>query len=158
MSTTCLCRKNGKNHHSVEELKRGTVHKFGEDCWNLSLMGHRDGTHQSRHPEAAVLPSVAFPRRVPLHVVRQQPLPKRPMHGVDADPDVIAIDPGVHMSCRSGWARLGEQFRPRVRAQLRTFLIWEKVRKTPSPGTSAVLSQSAGERATEHELCPGRKS
>ena len=84
-------------------------------------MGHRDRTHQSRHPEAAVLPSVAFPRRVPLHVVRQQPLPEWPMHGVDADPDVVAINPVIHMSSRRGWARLGEQFRPRVRAHRRTF-------------------------------------
>ena len=60
-------------------------------------MGHRDRTHQSHQPEAAMLPSVAFPRRVPLHVVRQQPLPKRPINIVDADPDVVAINPVIHM-------------------------------------------------------------
>ena len=33
-------------------------------------------------------------------MVRQQLPPVWPLHGVDADPDVVAIDPGVHMSCR----------------------------------------------------------
>ena len=36
------------------------------------------------------------------------------------------------MSAQRGWARLGEQFRPRVRAQLRTFeKIGEKCEKKP---------------------------
>ena len=25
-------------HHSVEELKRGTIHCVGKDCWKLSCM------------------------------------------------------------------------------------------------------------------------
>ena len=49
-----------------------------------------------------VLPSVPFPRRVPLPVAWQQLPPVRPLHGVDADPDVVATDPGIHVSCRSG--------------------------------------------------------
>ena len=37
----------------------------------------------------------------------------------------------AHTSSPRGWARLGEQFRPRVRTQLRTFFRRGQVRKTP---------------------------
>ena len=56
------------------------------------------------------------------------------MHRVNADPDVVAIDPGVRMSCRGGWARLGSSSDPECEPKLRTFsILWKKAKKN-SPG------------------------
>ena len=47
-----------------------------------------------------------------------------------AFPELHPLDGILQLSSPRGWARLGEQFRPRVRSQLRTFFIfWGKVRK-----------------------------
>ena len=56
-----------------------------------------------------------------------------PMLIQDHDP---LLETNTGLRRRGGWARLGEQFRPRVRTRLRTFLGVGKVRKTPSPGAS----------------------
>ena len=71
------------------------------------------------------------------------------MHGVDADPDVVAINPVIHMSSRRGWARLGEQFRPRVRAHLRTFFPPGKSAKKP---LETLLQQLLKEALRDQDL------
>ena len=92
-----------------------------------------------------------LPWRAPLLMPSVQVLPKSTPRSVQTHPR-MAI--GVHhrsaliisllMSAQRGWARLGEQFRPRVRAQLRTFFnSGEKVRKTPSPECSRELEEDA---------------
>ena len=101
----------------------------------------------------------ARPGRAPLLMPSIQVLPESAPRSVQTHP---RMDIGVHhrralisshlMSAQRGWARLGEQFRPRVRAQLRTFLTRRKVRKTPSPACSRELEEDAEEPWT------GRKS
>ena len=61
----------------------------------------------------------------------------------------------VLISSPRGWARLGEQFRPRVRAQLRTFFRTGKSAKNPVKSSSATSCKRLDEEA---EPCPGRKS
>ena len=48
-----------------------------------------------------------------------------------AIPELHPLDGNLQLSSRRGWARLGEQFRPRVRAQLRNFFILGKSAKNP---------------------------
>ena len=54
------------------------------------------------------------------------------------------LDGDLQLSSRRGWARLGEQFRPRVRSQLRTFFIFGEKCEKPLPGSSARSSTPAG--------------
>ena len=51
------------------------------------------------------------------------------------------------MSCRRGWARLGEQFRPQVRTQLSLFLIWVKTEKKNLQQAHPELQKHELERA-----------
>ena len=80
----------------------------------------------------------------------------------------------VHMSCRRGWARLGEQFRPRVRAQLRTFFkLGKSAKKTllqahlhnhehqlgmKKMQMSSVLGENQEDRAHHHQELECRRS
>ena len=48
-----------------------------------------------------------------------------------AIPELHPLDGDLQLSSRRGWARLGEQCRPRVRSHLRTFFILGKSAKNP---------------------------
>ena len=50
----------------------------------------------------------------------------------------------VLISSPRGWARLGEQFRPRVRAQLRTFFRTGKSAKNPCKILICIVTQTTG--------------
>ena len=56
------------------------------------------------------------------------PLRRRPELDRDSEQDLHLLLP---LSSRRGWARPGEQFRPRVRAQVRTFFVLGKSAKKP---------------------------
>ena len=56
---------------------------------------------------------------------------------------------GDVISSRRPWARVRRQFRPRVRRYCRTFFVWGKVRKNPSPRTSRNTADELEEPETE---------
>ena len=63
-----------------------------------------------------------------------------------AVPEQHPLEGILQLSSRRGWARLGEHFRHRVRAQLRTFFYFgEKCEKTPLPGSSERSASPVGE-------------
>ena len=86
-----------------------------------------------------------LPRRAPLCVPSIQVLPVRAPRSVQTHPRMPVVVDHLSalilapkqtawshlMSAQRGWARLGEQFRPRVRAQLRTFFNSGKSPKKP---------------------------
>ena len=61
------------------------------------------------------------------------------------------------MSSPRGWARLGEQFRPRVRTQLRTFFLLGKVRKKTFHQAHPELHEHELERAKKRRTSSSAK-